>query len=74
MLAVSYTHLHGLKDVETRYRQRYLDLIVNPEVKDTFVLRSKIIQSLRRYLDGRDLLEVETPMMHPTAGGAARCV
>lgn len=62
---------HGLKDVETRYRQRYLDLIVNPQVKDTFVLRSKIIQSLRRYLDGRDFLEVETPMMHPIAGGAA---
>jgi len=62
---------HGLKDVETRYRQRYLDLIVNPEVRKTFVTRSKIIKSLRRILDGRDYLEVETPMMHPIAGGAA---
>lgn len=62
---------HGLKDVDTRYRQRYLDLIVNPEVRDTFVLRSKVIQGLRRYLDNRDYLEVETPMMHPIAGGAA---
>jgi lysyl-tRNA synthetase class 2 len=62
---------HGLKDVETRYRQRYLDLIVNPEVKDTFVLRSKIIQAMRHYLDRQNYLEVETPMMHPIAGGAA---
>ena len=62
---------HGLKDVETRYRQRYLDLIVNPEVRHTFVLRSKIIKAIRRYLDERDFLEVETPMMHPIAGGAA---
>lgn len=62
---------HGLKDVETRYRQRYLDLIVNPEVKKTFVMRSKIIKSLRRQLDERGFLEVETPMMHPIAGGAA---
>ncbi|CUH96435.1 Lysine-tRNA ligase [Propionispora sp. 2/2-37] len=62
---------HGLKDVEMRYRQRYLDLIVNPEVRQTFVIRSKIIQALRRFLDGRDFLEVETPMMHPIAGGAA---
>jgi len=62
---------HGLKDVETRYRQRYLDLIVNPEVRNTFVTRSKIIKSLRRILDERDYLEVETPMMHPIAGGAA---
>ena len=62
---------HGLKDVETRYRQRYLDLIVNPEVKDTFVLRSKIIKAMRSYLDEKDFLEVETPMMHPIAGGAA---
>jgi len=61
---------HGLKDVDTRYRQRYLDLIVNPEVRDTFVLRSKIIRSFRRYLDNLDFLEVETPMMHPIAGGA----
>jgi len=62
---------HGLKDVETRYRQRYLDLIVNPEVRNTFMTRSKIIKSLRRILDERNYLEVETPMMHPIAGGAA---
>lgn len=62
---------HGLKDVETRYRQRYLDLVVNPEVQKTFILRSKIIKSLRRLLDDRGFLEVETPMMHPIAGGAA---
>ncbi|MDR3589744.1 MAG: lysine--tRNA ligase [Negativicutes bacterium] len=62
---------HGLKDVEIRYRQRYLDLIVNPEVRGTFVMRSKVIQSLRRYLESQDFLEVETPMMHPIAGGAA---
>ena len=62
---------HGLKDVETRYRQRYLDLIVNPEVRDTFILRSKVIQAMRRFLDKADFLEVETPMMHPIAGGAA---
>lgn len=62
---------HGLKDVETRYRQRYLDLIVNPEVRDAFVVRSRVIQALRRYLDNQGYLEVETPMMHPIAGGAA---
>lgn len=62
---------HGLKDVELRYRQRYVDLIVNPEVKKTFVMRSKIINSLRSYLNSQDFLEVETPMMHPIAGGAA---
>lgn len=62
---------HGLKDVETRYRQRYLDLIVNPDVRNTFVTRSKIIKSLRGILDKRGYLEVETPMMHPIAGGAA---
>ncbi|SHJ47405.1 lysine--tRNA ligase [Propionispora hippei] len=62
---------HGLKDVEMRYRQRYLDLIVNPEVRQTFVTRSKIIRALRCFLDARDFLEVETPMMHPIAGGAA---
>ncbi len=61
---------HGLKDVELRYRQRYLDLIVNPEVKQTFILRSKIIQSMRRYLDSVGFLEVETPTMHAIAGGA----
>ena len=57
---------HGLKDVETRYRQRYLDLIVNPEVRETFVLRSKVIQAIRRNLESQDFLEVETPMMHPS--------
>lgn len=62
---------HGLEDVETRYRQRYLDLIANPEVRKVFVARSKIIQSLRRQLDGRGFLEVETPMMQPLYGGAA---
>src|SRR5690606_12151315 len=62
---------HGLKDIEQRYRQRYLDLIVNPDVKKTFILRSKIIQSMRRYLDQRGYLEVETPMMHTIPGGAA---
>jgi len=62
---------HGLKDVDLRYRQRYLDLVVNPEVKQTFVLRSKIIRAIRDFLVQRDFLEVETPMMHPIAGGAA---
>lgn len=62
---------HGLKDVELRYRQRYLDLIMNPEVKDTFIARSKIIQSMRRFLDERGFLEVETPTLHTIAGGAA---
>lgn len=62
---------HGLKDVETRYRQRYVDLIVNPEVQQTFILRSRIIQSMRRYLDGLGYLEVETPTLHAIAGGAA---
>jgi lysyl-tRNA synthetase class 2 len=62
---------HGLKDVETRYRQRYIDLIMNHEVKETFILRSKIIQSMRRYLDSKGYLEVETPTLHAIAGGAA---
>ncbi|MBO8178358.1 MAG: lysine--tRNA ligase [Bacillus sp. (in: Bacteria)] len=62
---------HGLKDVEQRYRQRYLDLIMNPESKQTFIMRSKIIQAMRRYLDEQGFLEVETPMMHAIAGGAA---
>jgi lysyl-tRNA synthetase, class II len=62
---------HGLKDVEQRYRQRYLDLIMNPESKQTFITRSRIIQSMRRYLDNNGYLEVETPMMHSIAGGAA---
>ncbi len=62
---------HGLSDVETRYRQRYVDLIANPEVKNTFVTRSKIIQFIREFFTQRDFLEVETPMMHPIPGGAA---
>ncbi|MBW5449000.1 lysine--tRNA ligase [Cohnella sp. CFH 77786] len=62
---------HGLKDVETRYRQRYVDLIVNPEVQKTFITRSRIIQSMRRYLDSRGYLEVETPTLHAIAGGAS---
>ncbi|PWU67804.1 lysine--tRNA ligase [Gracilibacillus dipsosauri] len=62
---------HGLKDVEQRYRQRYLDLITNIDSKQTFIIRSKIIQSMRRYLDDRGFLEVETPMMHGIAGGAS---
>ncbi|WP_373876464.1 lysine--tRNA ligase [Paenibacillus spongiae] len=62
---------HGLKDVELRYRQRYVDLIVNPDVQQTFILRSRIIQSMRRYLDARGYLEVETPTLHSIAGGAA---
>lgn len=62
---------HGLRDVELRSRQRYLDLIVNPEVKQTFVLRSRVIQAIRRFLDERGFLEVETPMMQPLPGGAA---
>lgn len=62
---------HGLTNTETRYRQRYLDLIVNPEVKDTFIKRSQIIKEIRNFLDGRDFIEVETPMLVPNAGGAA---
>jgi lysyl-tRNA synthetase, class II len=62
---------HGLKDVEQRYRQRYVDLIMNPEVKDTFISRSKIIRSMRRYLDDHGYLEVETPTMHSIPGGAS---
>jgi len=62
---------HGLTNVDTRYRQRYTDLIMNPEVKDTFIKRSKIISSIRRYLDARDFMEVETPMLVSNAGGAA---
>jgi len=62
---------HGLKDVEQRYRQRYLDLITNMESKETFILRSKIIQSMREYLNNHGYLEVETPMMHSIPGGAA---
>ncbi|MCQ9209633.1 lysine--tRNA ligase [Granulicatella seriolae] len=62
---------HGLTNVEQQYRQRYLDLISNPESMDRFVLRSKIIREIRRYLDDRDYLEVETPILHTLAGGAA---
>ncbi len=62
---------HGLKDVELRYRQRYVDLIVNPEVRDVFIKRSRIIKEIRNYLDEKDFLEVETPMMQPIAGGAS---
>lgn len=62
---------HGLKDVEQRYRQRYVDLIMNPEVRNTFVTRSRILKSMRNYLDSQGYLEVETPMMHSIAGGAS---
>nr|WP_181376629.1 lysine--tRNA ligase [Paenibacillus agaridevorans] len=62
---------HGLKDVELRYRQRYVDLIVNPDVQQSFITRSRIIQSMRRYLDSLGYLEVETPTLHSIAGGAA---
>ncbi|MEO3948092.1 lysine--tRNA ligase [Gorillibacterium sp. CAU 1737] len=62
---------HGLKDVELRYRQRYVDLIMSQNVKETFITRSKIIQSIRRYLDTQGYLEVETPTLHAIAGGAA---
>ncbi|MCT8136400.1 lysine--tRNA ligase [Anaerobacillus sp. CMMVII] len=62
---------HGLKDVEQRYRQRYVDLIMNPEVRKTFVTRSRILKSMRNYLDSHGYLEVETPMMHSIAGGAS---
>ncbi len=62
---------HGLKDTDTRYRQRYLDLIVNPEVKDTFFKRSQVIKEIRNYLDNLNFIEVETPMLVSNAGGAA---
>ena len=61
---------HGLTDVELRYRQRYVDLVVNPEVREVFLKRSKLVQSLRRYMDSQGFIEVETPMMQPIAGGA----
>jgi lysyl-tRNA synthetase class 2 len=61
---------HGLTDIETRYRQRYLDLIVNPEAREVFQVRSRVLAALRQFLDGRGYLEVETPMMQPIAGGA----
>ncbi len=62
---------HGLTDLETRYRQRYVDLIVNPEVKDTFIKRSQILQELRRFLDGKGFLEVDTPILTPFEIGAS---
>lgn len=62
---------HGLTDTDMRYRQRYVDLIVNPEVRDTFIKRSQIISSIRRYLDSQGFMEVETPMLVNNAGGAA---
>ncbi|MBR3747309.1 MAG: lysine--tRNA ligase, partial [Selenomonadaceae bacterium] len=62
---------HGLKDVEIRYRQRYLDLIMNPDVRDTFLKRNKVIKAIRKYLDERDFLEVATPVLSTIAGGAA---
>ena len=62
---------HGLTNTDIRYRQRYVDLIMNPEVKDTFVKRSKILSSIRKYLDGEGFMEVETPMLVANAGGAA---
>lgn len=61
---------HGLKDTDMRYRQRYVDLIVNPEVKDTFIKRSAILREIRNYLDGQDFMEVETPVLVSNAGGA----
>ena len=62
---------HGLTNTDIRYRQRYVDLIMNPEVKETFIKRSKIIKEIRNFLDGRDFMEVETPMLVSNAGGAA---
>ena len=62
---------HGLTDTDTRYRKRYLDMIMNPEVKDTFIKRSKIISSIRNYLDSHGFIEVETPMLNTIPGGAA---
>lgn len=62
---------HGLKDMDLRYRQRYVDLIVNPEVRDTFVVRSKVIKCIREFLDSKGFIEVETPILNTIAGGAA---
>lgn len=62
---------HGLKDADLRYRQRYVDLIVNPEVKNTFMLRSKMIKEVKNFLDNRDFIEVDTPILSPIAGGAS---
>ena len=62
---------HGVKDVETRFRQRYVDLLANPEVRDVFITRAKIVKAIRRYLDDNGFLEVETPVLQPIYGGAA---
>ena len=62
---------HGITDKEARYRQRYVDLIMNPEVRDTFIKRTRIVSAIREYLDNKDFLEVETPVMSNIAGGAA---
>ena len=62
---------HGLTNTDIRYRQRYVDLIMNPEVKDTFIKRSQILKEIRKFLDGRGFMEVETPMLVSNAGGAA---
>jgi len=62
---------HGLKDVETRYRRRYVDLVMNPQVREVFVIKSRLIREIRAFLDARGFLEVETPMMQPIPGGAA---
>ena len=62
---------HGLRDTDLRYRQRYVDLIVNPEVKNTFINRSKIIKAIRKYLDDLGFIEVETPVLNTIPGGAA---
>ncbi len=70
-LQVMPEKFHGLTDVDVRYRQRYIDLMMNPEVKDTFIKRSNIIREIRNYLDGKDFMEVETPVLVSNAGGAA---
>lgn len=70
-LQISPEKYHGLTDTDARYRQRYVDLIMNEDVKDTFVKRSKVISSIRRYLDGQGFMEVETPMLVSNAGGAS---
>ena len=70
-LQVMPEKFHGLTNTDMRYRQRYVDLIMNAEVKDTFIKRSRIISTIRRYLDGQGFMEVETPMLVANAGGAA---
>ena len=62
---------HGLTDVEKRYRQRYVDLIVNPDVRDTMIMRSRIVAEMRRFIDDRGFYEVETPTLLHVAGGAS---